>query len=445
MGEEPSLTDAAVPVRPAARPAVLPAGWPVYLLFGVFPLWWVLGLAGLIWIVAAVPMLVWLVSRRHLWAPRGFGLWIGFLVWMLASAIQLEGTTRWIAFSYRAAIYLSMTVLFLYIYNMPREWMPSRRVAIALGLLWVAVIAFGFLAIAIPRGGVTTPMSKVIPGQLMANPFVNDLFNPKLAQVQDFVGYPVPRPAAPFTYTNEWGGTVGLLTPLAIACLALVRSYLTRNLLRLALVASLVPVVISMDRGLWIALGFGLVYVAVRAALRGKARSLLAILGFLAVVVALVAFTPMRQYYEDRLANPHSNNRRESVTELAIQGWRDSPLFGYGGPKESADAPNLPQLGTHGQVYLVLFSHGLPGLVFFMGWWLWTLWVSARGALGLPLWAHAALLIGVIEFFYYDMLPAQLCVMMAVAAVAWREVTNHRPVASNPEATESAPLLRSSS
>jgi hypothetical protein len=31
------------------------------------------------------------------------------------------------------------------------------------------------------------------------------------------------------------------------------------------------------------------------------------------------------------------------------------------------------------------------------------------------------LLVGVLEFLYYDMMPTQLHLMMAVAAVAWRE------------------------
>ena len=45
-----------------------------------------------------------------------------------------------------------------------------------------------------------------------------------------------------------------------------------------------------------------------------------------------------------------------------------------------------------------------------------------RGATGPPLWCHVMLLIGVLEFAYYDMMPTQLHLMMVVAAVAWREL-----------------------
>ena len=413
----------AAPARPGPARTRLPAGWPVLLLFAAFPLWWLLGLSALIWMLLAVPMLAWLAVRPGVRVPKGFGLWIAFLGWMLFSATQLDQPKYWIAFSYRAALYVSMTILFIYVYNLPRAAVPSRKIALALTSLWAVVVVFGFLALAFPDVRIATPAAQLLPGGLAGNPFVQDLFNPKLAQVQYFVGYPVPRPAAPFTYTNEWGGAMGLLTPLAIASLGLLRSHLVRNLVRLLLVASLVPMVVSQNRGLWIGLGVGLLYMAALVALRGKAGALVAILASLVLAVGLVAFTPpLRQLVEDRVANPHSNERRASLGEQAVEGALQSPLLGYGGPRESAENPNQPDVGTHGQVYLVLFSHGIPGLVFFLGWWLWALWVSRRGRIGLPLWAHAVLLIGLIEFLYYDMMPTELHLMMVVAAIAWREL-----------------------
>jgi polysaccharide biosynthesis protein PslJ len=427
-------------VPPGSRTTSLPAGWPVYLLFGAFPLWWVLGLSALIWALLAVPMLLWLVGRPGVRVPKGFGLWLGFLGWMLLTATQLDQGKLWIAYSYRAVLYLSMTILFVYVYNLPRSEVPIRRMILVLTLFWAFVIGFGFLALALPQGRVTTPVASLLPGFIAANDFVQELFNPRLAQVQNFIGYPVTRPAAPFAYSNEWGGAVALLTPMAIASLSLIRSLLVRNLVRVLLVASLVPIVVSSNRGLWIGLGAGLVYLAVRVALRGNVGALAAILGFLALIAGLVAFTPLKQLVEDRLAHPHSNERREGLATEAIEGWKRSPIFGYGGPRESTINPDAPQVGTHGQFYLVLFSHGLPGTLLFLGWWLWAFWVSARGATGPPLWVHAVIAIGMLEFFYYNMIPAQLHLMMLAAALAWRE----REAPAAPPAAAAAAEPRSS-
>jgi O-antigen ligase len=421
----------------------LPEGWPVLLLFGAFPVWWVLGLSSLIWIILALPMLAWLLARGRVRVPKGFGLWLAFLFWMLLSATQLDEARRWYAFSYRAALYLSMTVMFIYVYNLPRAAVPAKRIILVLTLFWGTVICFGLVALVAPDARVTTPASMLLPGSIAANPFAQDLFSAKLAQVQSFIGYDLPRPAAPFTYTNEWGGAVGLLTPMALAGLGMLRSYLTRNVVRLLLVASLVPIVVSANRGLWVGLGVGLVYAAIRVALRGNARALMAIVGFLALVAAMVTLTPLERFVNDRLAHQHSNERRSSLSEQAIRGSLESPVLGYGGPRESPDLPNAPEIGTHGQVYLVLFSQGVPGLAFFLGWWLWAAWVSHRGATGPPLWCHVMLLIGALEFLYYDMMPTQLHLMMVVAAVAWREREAQAPDPDRRSGTQ-PDLLRSS-
>jgi polysaccharide biosynthesis protein PslJ len=406
---------------PASPRPGLPEGWPLLALLGGFPLWWALGLSSVIWALAAVPMLAWLLARGGVRVPRGFGLWLAFLFWMLLSATQLDEARRWYAFAYRGVLYASMTVLFLYVFNLPRAAVPARRVVLALTGLWATVIGFGFAALAAPGLRFTTPVVALLPEELAASPFAQDLFGAKLAQVQTFIGYPLARPAAPFAYTNEWGGAVALLTLAAMAGLGRLRSPVTRTLVGLLLVASLVPIVVSANRGLWLGLGAGLVYAAVRVALAGDARSLAAIVGFLALVAALVAVTPLERYVADRLAHQHSNQRRSSLGAQAVRGALERPLLGYGGPRESTEQPNAPDIGTHGQVYLVLFSSGVPGLAFFGGWWLWALWASRPGDRGPALWGHVLLLVGVVEFLYYDMLPAQLHLMMAVAALALRE------------------------
>ena len=44
----------------------------------------------------------------------------------------------------------------------------------------------------------------------------------------------------------------------------------------------------------------------------------------------------------------------------------DSPWFGYGAPQANEENPNLPAVGTHGQLWTVLFSHGIPGAALYV-------------------------------------------------------------------------------
>ena len=71
---------------------------------------------------------------------------------MLLSATQLDEARHCYAFSYRAALYLSMTVLFLYVFNLPAA-VPAWRNVLALTLFWATVICLGFAALAAPRPG----------------------------------------------------------------------------------------------------------------------------------------------------------------------------------------------------------------------------------------------------------------------------------------------------
>jgi hypothetical protein len=80
--------------RRATREAFLPEGWPLYLLFGAYPLWWLLGLSAFVWPLLAIPMAASLLMRDRVRAPRGFGVWLLFLSLMLASGTQLNDTER---------------------------------------------------------------------------------------------------------------------------------------------------------------------------------------------------------------------------------------------------------------------------------------------------------------------------------------------------------------
>ena len=126
---------------------------------------------------------------------------------MLLSSTQLDEARRWYAFSYRAVLYLSMTVMFVYVTTCPawpcrpggscRSWPCSGRP-------WQS--ALGFAALAAPTFRLTTPVSMLLPANVASSPYVQDRISPSLAQVQTFIGYALTRPAASFTYTNEWGG-----------------------------------------------------------------------------------------------------------------------------------------------------------------------------------------------------------------------------------------------
>lgn len=395
-------------------------GWEVYAVFLGLPVWWALGAYGIIWPLAAVflagALLLW---GRVVW-PRWFLIWGLFLLWMLASATRVEGEGRVLAFLYRALHYFSASVLFLYLYNC-RERLPIVSVVRTLAILFALVSAGGFLAVLYPGFGFVSPLAHVFPAYLKEQAFIHSMLYPRLADLHGFLGYPVPRPKTFFPYTNAWGSNLGLLLPFVLAAYGMTRSRIWRGLIIGVVLLSLVPLFYSLNRGAWVSVAAGAVYAALRFACSGYRRLLLPVLAFLAMIVVLVSFSPVGELFADRLAHPHSNEGRLARDIETAEKVSDAPLFGYGAPRPSEERPDAPSLGTHGQLFLVAFSHGLPGLVLFLLWFFGTFYVSWRiNSLGSIL-AGTVILMGLVQSPFYELLPWQLHILMVAAALLWRE------------------------
>ena len=102
------------------------------------------GLGVLGFFLAAVPMAV-SSSRRQILVPRGFGLWLLLLVWVVAGisvlwvdapgAVPVEGMGRLVPFAFRLGWYIVATIVLLYIGSF------SRRAAATVALLaWMFLV-----------------------------------------------------------------------------------------------------------------------------------------------------------------------------------------------------------------------------------------------------------------------------------------------------------------
>jgi O-antigen ligase len=403
------------------RRRLLRPGWVLYVAFVGFPIWWILGMAGFVWPIVAVPMLLSLLRRGRIYAPPGFLIWCLFLLWMLASGVQIDSLGRALGFSYRAAIYVSATILLLYVFNSSRDVLESKRVIWVACIFWIYVVIGGFLGLIMPDFSFKSPVEAFLPGVILSNDFVKEMVHPAFAQVQDFLGFPTPRPSAPFVYTNDWGGAFALLVPFVVIAWGSALSRRFKMILAVTALASVVPIVSSLNRGLWLSLGVGLAYAAFRLAMRGRERAMVGFFVVSVIVTAAVLFTPLKQTIEERISTPHSNDRRTSLYEEAIRGTAESPLFGYGAPRPSKWNPNAPSVGTQGQIWLVLFSNGFPGAALFLASFAIPFWRFRRVGSDAGFWIHVMLLIMFIQLPVYGLLPAQLNIVMLGIAVAWRD------------------------
>ncbi|HEV3365157.1 MAG TPA: O-antigen ligase family protein [Acidimicrobiia bacterium] len=412
--------------RVRAKTARLPYGWPLYAAFGLFPLWYVTGFGALMWFFLAIPMTFHLVARSSVRIPKGFGLFMLFFIWMAATIIQLQGSgmDRIFGFLYRAGLYYSAAVWCLYIYNAPKRLLPTRTILKAITFMWIVVVAGGWLGIASPTMEFTTLAEKVIPRNLQNNDLVYTLIHPKVAEVQTFLGYEVPRPQAPFDFANNWGANFALMLPFVCAFWGQLRTLTRRNVLRLVAVGSLVPVVFSLNRTLWLALIVILVYGGARFAVRGRRGSFQAICAVAIVAYVLFNFGPTGKLIADRAKVAHSNSGRALLYNEAADSVQKSPMMGYGAPRASQRNPNLPPVGTQGQFWLVFFSHGFPGAIFFVGFVGYAVMRTRRAKTSAALWCHITLLVGLIIMPFYGWLHMQVHIFLIAFALASREMVD---------------------
>jgi len=145
------------------------------------------------------------------------------------------------------------------------------------------------------------------------------------------------------------------------------------------------------------------------------------------VAGALVVGTPLGRLVHDRFTSQkNSNVSRMTVYQQTIHDVEESPFLGYGSPHGKIDRHQQAHVGTQGQLFMILYSHGIPGMAFFASWFLYILFRSRRGS-PVRFWSHVAILILVIEMPYYNYMPTTLHVIMIAAALAWRDVVDPPP------------------
>ncbi|MQA86947.1 MAG: hypothetical protein GEV03_20535 [Streptosporangiales bacterium] len=430
----------------------LPPGWPLTAIFVFFPVWWALGLSEFILPILAVPMALHLLRRAPIKVPPGFGIWMLFLLWVVVGAVVLNvnppdtlpgsAASRSIAFTHRLVNYLAVTVAMLYIGNLSERELPRYRLIRMLGIFFMITVAGGLLAIARPTFEFTSPFEMLLPSSLTANPYVQSLVHPAVAQIQDVLGFDAPRPKAPFDYTNTWGNNLSILGIWFVVGWWARRPVNPRSRLFAAAVvlAAVIPAVYSLNRGMWIGVGLSLGYVALRLAARGR----VAVLGALAVAVAvgllIFAVSPLHTVVEERLENPRSNEIRATLSIQAVQHAADSPIIGYGstrtalGSNESiaiGRSSSCPQcgnftIGSNGHLWFLLIANGFVGAALYVLFFLGVAWRYRRDVTPIGIAGTLVALLALFYGLFYNALVTPLLLYLTSVALLWRNETHRR-------------------
>ncbi|MCD0447814.1 hypothetical protein LO762_01185 [Actinocorallia sp. API 0066] len=390
--------------------------WPFVCAFGAFPVLWLAGLGGFAATFASLPVLLLLVFRRDVRLPAGFLLWLLFLGWTVLSATQLDTSGRIIGYAFRLLSYVSAAVLFVFVWNTRSQNLSARRICGVFTVFLGWVVIGGWLGVLVPKMSITTPMEQILPGALKSNSYVWELVHPKFAEIQYPWGAPEPyvRPSAPFAYTNTWGSHFALLVPFAV-CYATMCAGRRRFAALALVVLGLVPAFATLNRGMFLSLCVGVIYVSVRLALRGQVFLMTAVGALLAAALYAAYALGVFALISARTEYSPTNDARSNLYEEAFTRTLSSPLIGAGSPRPSLTLSI--SVGTQGQFWNIMFSYGFVGLALFCGF-VWWLALSSRNAPGPLVWLHAVPVMASFMLFFYGLDGSQLVLIFVAGAVA---------------------------
>lgn len=425
---------------PARRDRTLPVGWPIAVAVAGWPVWWALGLTNLAFPLCAVPLAWQLLRRRRVEVPAGFWIWVLFLVLVLLSVFAINvdligsaksaGSGRYLSFGFRFLNYLALTVMLLFIGNTSEAELPRRRIIGWLASLGVVTIVLGSLALLAPSFGYTAPAAHLLPGWTQSDGSAVV----KLSQMQPVLGDVSPRPSAPFTYTNAWGNNLSLLLVWLVVGWGVLRSGARRVWLYALLALAIVPIVFSLDRAMWLGLLLSVVVVSVRLAAQGRMKSLVGLVLLVTLGFAAFAATPLKTMVEDRVSTGHSDEVRQSLLGTSLDAAKQSPVVGFGstrttlgsdasiaiGPSPACKRCGSRNIGSTGQVTLLLISQGFLGVVLYGGFLLHALWRYRRDATAIGIAGTLVVLLQVFYAGFYSALTMPLAITFVSIGLLWR-------------------------
>lgn len=433
--------------RAATTPRPLGELWPLAAAIVAYPVWWVLGLGSFVPVASTLPMAATLWRRRaQVRLPPAFGWWLLFLLFVLLSSSTLRtdasgavpgsgGFDRIALYLFRLAWYVACTIVLVWAVNL-RSRVSFGRVAGVVGYMFVFCVLGGLAGILLPQVDFSSALELVLPRGLASNAYVASLVHPGLSDVQTILGYAEARPKAPFAFANTWGSVFSLTLPFFWVGWLVGGQRWQRVAAPFVLVAGAFPMVLSLNRGLWVSLVLcGLLMVA-RQAVRGRSTSLIVlVLGLAVVVVALVA-SPLGTIVVERLNHGHSNERRSLLLQATVASASEgSPVIGFGSTRDvqgnfasiaggsTADcaACGVPPLGTQGHIWLVIFANGLVGAGLFVLFFALALVRFARCRGPADTVATLLLVSFAVQVFVYDTLGLPLMLIMLAIGLAARE------------------------
>ncbi|MBT8400143.1 MAG: O-antigen ligase family protein, partial [Rhodothermia bacterium] len=293
---------------------------------------WALGLAEFMWPILVLPMAVFILRRSRILMPRAFFLWLAYVAIAIVAAVSAADGLRIIT------VYLAATIVFLFAYNASSDELPDSAIVALVALFWILVVVGGVLGLIFGTQEFPSLTNTLFVDEGQLETYWDDVTRVQLSdglKVGEEAGLVLDhRPKGFLAYANHFGSAVVMFLP----AVALLRLQLDRGRHSLSLdlvaVAAIFPFIISRNRWAWLSLLFIALYIVARL-WRPFPRSARVMVIGLAMLLIVIAVTPLRGVVTDRLEGESSNQYRSEQYRLSWDLIQTSPWLGFGGNQES--------------------------------------------------------------------------------------------------------------
>jgi O-antigen ligase len=173
---------------------------------------------------------------------------------------------------------------------------------------------------------------------------------------------------------------------------------------------------------MFVSLGVGLAVLALRGFARRQVKVVLSVLVVLGLAGLTALVIPVNELIAARTSSSDTTTDRLGLYQQAVVLAERAPFLGYGAPvtvdTTTADAP----VGTQGQFWQVLVSHGIPALVVFLLWFLLVAVRLGRATSTAGTWLATVPVIGAVQLPFYGITFQNLSVLFFAVGLAMAAV-----------------------
>lgn len=384
------------------------------LLFLLLPLWWLLGLEQFIFFpVLLYSSIKLLVIRRQVKVRPTFVLLLLFCGASLLSLVQVDDNLRYFTFARNWLSYCTFTLSFFIITNTIRT---GRQLFSLLAVLVISMGAIGTMGFAASFGAlaltVRTPIDLIVPSAVADTDLFSRISNRTLGSTGwfSYLGK-YYRLRGTFLFATMYAAAVAMTIPLALFCVSYVNRKSMKSLFLVIVSILLWNLFFTTGRTAWAALLIGgLLWFYQTSKFHLALKLSLLATGAVIALVLLILSPPVVSQEARTLidARGSSSSDRLKIYRTTLEGIAMQPLLGWGTERDVDEIPY--PAGSHSYLLGLLYRHGLPTGLLFLGALLATVWrsvatQSVRGHFGMSFlrWSlTAGLLIGLTEVIDLD-------------------------------------------